>query len=147
MQQLSSLVRTVTLAVALILLAPSVGAVVAIGQQADTSRPSIPPITDVPDDSLHVVMDPNDTVLVYYRTYVHVLFRSEATGPSVRAVITKYDAVIVGGIPWLLEYTFKVPDPGPSWEAVQARIASLKREPGVESAGPARRSGYSAAVD
>jgi len=119
----------------------------ATASSVDTVRPPIPDVTSVPDDSTHVITDPNNPSLIYYRTYVHVLFTSAASGTQIQGLITKYGATVVGGIPWLGEYTLQVPDPGPSWTQTQNLVASIRAEPGVQSAGLARRIGSIPTVD
>ncbi len=115
-------------------------------QPSDTTRPPIPENWSFPDDSTHVVMFPSDTLLVYYRTMVSVHFKPEASGTSIRAFMTKYQLEIVAGIRWLGEYVMRYPDPGESWDAVQASIRAMRSEPVVKSLWLAKRRGYQGGV-
>ncbi len=112
---------------------------------ADTSgRGGTPPplpnsTTNVPDDSLHIVYVPGDTIAQYYRTIARVNFRDDATPAQISALLTKYHAQVVGGDTWTNTYIILYADPGPTWDDVKAKLQLLDAEPGVERATPFAR--------
>ena len=74
---------------------------------------------------------PGDTAVVYYRTVIGVLFDDSTSGVTVRRVLQKYRATIIGGLRNPPAYIVRVPDPGPTYEAViyssrgsRAKVAS-----------------------
>jgi hypothetical protein len=109
----------------------------------DTSRPPVPPSLTFPDDSTRVVADPSDSVRVLYRTMAAVVFDSAASGTTIRSFLSRYQASIVGGMPYSGGYVIQFPDPGTSWEAVQAKLAEMRSEPGVRHLLPVSRRDYS----
>lgn len=105
--------------------------------QADTTRPRVPSDLNLPEDSALVVAAPDDTVVLYFRNIVAIAFVEHATGRAVRAVLQKYNAVIIGGDPnggpWG-EYIVRIPDPGPSLTALSSLVARIEAEPAVAEA-------------
>jgi hypothetical protein len=100
-----------------------------IGFASDTARPPIPTGTAYPRDTLYAVTNPADTGRIYYRRLYEIMFSDTASGSSIRALLAKYHARIVGGVPIIGSYIVMMPDPGATWQAVQARRDSLHREP------------------
>jgi len=98
---------------------------------ADTSRPPIPRSTTYtyPHDTLYVVTNPADTGRIYYRRLYEIMFADSASGLSIRGLLAKYHAQIVDGVWSSGSYIVMMPDPGATWQAVQARRDSLHREP------------------
>ena len=102
--------------------------------------PPLPNSTaDVPDDSLHIVYAPGDTVAQYYRTIASVTFSDVATAQQISAVLTKYAAQVVGGATLDNTYIIQYADPGPTWAAVWTKLRQIEAEPGVLWATPFAR--------
>ncbi len=99
----------------------------------DTGRPPLPDSRSYfyPEDTAWSVRSPGDTAVVYYRTVIGVLFDDSTSGVTVRRVLQKYRATIIGGLRNFGAYIVRVPDPGPTYEAVihssrgsRAKVAS-----------------------
>ncbi|MGH7658507.1 MAG: S8 family serine peptidase [Gemmatimonadales bacterium] len=102
-------------------------------------KPPVPGEAKWPDDSMHTVMNPTDTVWVYYRTIFEVRFDDSTSGQTINAFIAKYNAQIVGGIRGQRTYIMQFPDPGPTWDDLISRTESLQSEPGVLAVAPLTR--------
>ncbi|HXL33972.1 MAG TPA: S8 family serine peptidase [Gemmatimonadales bacterium] len=103
----------------------------------DTARPSVPtgPLT-LPSDSSTTVRRPGGRAdNVYYRNIIELAFHDSASGPTVRGVLTRYNAEIIGGrsFPGISNgaYVIRVPDPGTTFDALQVLLSRLAAEPGV----------------
>ena len=104
---------------------------------ADTSRPPVPAEPNLPDDSAFTVTRPGQALPIYYRNIIGIVFHDTASGLTIRAVLAKYNAVIIGGSPDVGafgEYIVQVPDPGPTFAALDSLLSRIAREPGVDSA-------------
>jgi hypothetical protein len=104
---------------------------------ADSSRPPVPsgPLS-LPEDSSTTVRRPGgDTANVYYRNVIQLTFHDSTSGPTVRDVLGRYGAQIIGGgsYPGITggTYVILVPDPGPTFDALQELLSRLAAEPGV----------------
>jgi len=96
----------------------------------DTSRPPIPRSTTYtyPHDTLYLATNPADTGRIYYRRLYEIMFSDTASGTSIRALLARYHAQIVDGVWSSGSYIVMMPDPGPNWQAIQARLDSLDHE-------------------
>ncbi|MGH9893263.1 MAG: hypothetical protein ACREA0_14990 [bacterium] len=97
----------------------------------------MPAELNLPQDSVLTVAPPGDTVVLYYRNILGVAFVDSASGPTVRALLAKYNAVIIGGDPnggpWG-EYIVRVPDPGTTLDALDLLVARINAERTVAEA-------------
>ena len=104
--------------------------------QSDTSRPALPPLPVLPSDSTFTVESPrySRSQLLYYRNIVGVVFNRSASSSTIRDLLARYQATIIGGVagPADSEYILKVPDPGRTLQTVESLLARLEREPGVK---------------
>ena len=104
--------------------------------EADTSRPLVLPLPNLPSDSTFTVEKPGHprSQLLYYRTIVRIAFDDTTSGPTIRSLFSRYGATVIGGIPSAVdpEYIIQVPDPGTSIEALNSLLAELEQEPGVK---------------
>ena len=103
---------------------------------ADTSRPKVPPLPNLPSDSAFTVEGPvySRTELLYYRNIVGLVFHDTTSGQTIRSVLQRYGARIIGGVPGPAghsTYIVQIPDPGPTFEAVDSVVARLGTETGV----------------
>ncbi|HLB37462.1 MAG TPA: S8 family serine peptidase, partial [Gemmatimonadales bacterium] len=109
-----------------------------VQQAQDTSRPPIPDSFTYPaDTTLWVAPPPNvpsDTLVRYYRTVIGIRFDDTTSGITVRRVLQRYGATIIGGLPRAREYIVRVPDPGPTFDALARLIGAISNEPGVKYA-------------
>ena len=105
--------------------------------QADTTRPPMPTELNLPQDSVLTVAPPGDPDVLYYRNVVGIAFVENASGPAVRAVLRKYHAVIIGGDPYEGPwggYIVRIPDPGPSMDALGLLLSRIEAEAAVAEA-------------
>ncbi len=101
--------------------------------------PVNPNSLNIPDDSQFLISSQADTSFVYFRTMAEVKFKTTATGTQVDALLSKYGAQIVGGSALSSTYVIRYSDPGPTWAAVNGRIANIAAEPPVLTATPMTR--------
>jgi hypothetical protein len=104
---------------------------------SDTSRPVIPIEMNLPETDVLVARSPIDTQVLFYRNVFLVAFDDTVRGSSIRALLRRYRASIIGGAGFVGPvgaYVIRVPDPGPSKVAVDSIVRSLAREPGVAEA-------------
>jgi hypothetical protein len=111
----------------------------AVAVSRDTSRPEIPDHPSLPDDSVHLVRSPRDSVRIYYRTMADVIFGDSVSGAEIRAFLTGYSAQIVDGIPLIRAYTIRFPDPGPTWASFDKLLRAMRAQPGVINVTPITR--------
>ena len=105
--------------------------------QADTTRPPIPTALNLPQDSVLTVAPPGAPDVLYYRNIVGIAFVENASGRAVRAVLRKYHAVIIGGDPYAGPwggYIVRIPDPGPSMDALGLLLSRIEAEAPVAEA-------------
>src|SRR5512143_52699 len=105
--------------------------------QADTTRPPMPTELNLPQDSVLTVAPSGDPDVLYYRNVVGIAFVENASGPAVRAVLRKYHAVIIGGDPYEGPwggYIVRIPDPGPSMDALGLLLSRIEAEAAVAEA-------------
>jgi len=101
---------------------------------ADTGRPPVPAAFRYPADTTHFAIYPADTTVRYYRDLVVIQFRDSVSGDGVRSIFARYHAVIVGGLPEWPAYVVRVPDPGPTYGALDSLLAAVSQEPRVRLA-------------
>jgi hypothetical protein len=107
--------------------------VLAVAQ--DTSRPALPATTYFyPSDTAFSVTPSDSPESRFYRTVVGLLFDDSASGVTVRSVLQRYSATIIGAWSNLGAYVIRVPDPGPSMADLDSLISRLTAELGVNFA-------------
>lgn len=92
---------------------------------------------NLPQDSVLTVAPPGDPDVLYYRNIVGIAFVENASGRAVSAVLRKYHAVIIGGDPYggpWGEYIVRIPDPGPSMDALELLLSRIEAEAAVAEA-------------
>ena len=100
----------------------------------DTSRPPIPEGLNMPSGPLLTVSPPDDSLTIYFRNVAVVRFDDTTSGTTIRRLLTRYQATIIGGWPRFKEYVLQIPDPGPSFAALDSVVTALRNEPGVARA-------------
>ena len=89
----------------------------------------------MPSDSTFTVESPkySRSQALYYRNIVGVVFDHSAGGGTIRDLLMRYHATIIGGAagPSDSVYVLEVPDPGVTMQDLEALLASLEREPGI----------------
>src|SRR5512146_1490796 len=111
--------------------------------QADTTRPPMPTELNLPQDSVLTVAPSGDPDVRDYRNVVGIAFVENASGPAVRAVLRKYHAVIIGGDPYEGPwggYIVRIPDPGPSMDALGLLLSRIGIRAGIQKCAPAGKS-------
>ncbi len=107
-------------------------------KQADTTRPTLPPLPNLPSDSTFTVEAPRypRSLLLYYRNIVRIAFDDSASGTTIRSLCSRYGATVIGVILSRVdpEYILLVPDPGVTLEALNSLLTQLNQEPGVKLA-------------
>jgi len=103
--------------------------------QGDTSRPPIPDAFTSPDSAVALLVSPpgDDSVLVL-RDFVEVVFDDTTSGVTINAFLSRFGAQVAGGDPILESYMLQIPDPGPTYAALDSVLASMRSEPGVRHA-------------
>jgi hypothetical protein len=99
---------------------------------ADAGRPPIPPARYFfPEDTAWSVVPPYDTAVQYHRTLYAIVFDDSTSGARIRQVFDQYRATLVAGWVNTGAYGVRLPDPGPTWAAVDSLLRRLRGEPGV----------------
>jgi subtilisin family serine protease len=80
------------------------------------------------------VSPPGHPDVLILRNYVNITFDDTTSGVTVRRIFAKYGAEVVGGHQTTGAYIIRIPDPGPTWAAVDSVIALMDAEPGVRAA-------------
>lgn len=101
----------------------------------DTSRPAIPASFVLPSDTTHTMLFAGDPVTRWFRNILFVRFKPSASGQTVRAVLARHGAVIIGGSRLIETYFVRVPDPGSTLAQVDSMLASWYAETSVENVG------------
>ncbi len=101
----------------------------------DTSRPPIPDGFVAPDGAVALLVSPpgDDSVLVL-RDFIRIIFDDTTSGYTIRSVFARYGGHIVGGDTLLESYMVQVPDPGPTYAALDSLLSRVRSEPGVRFA-------------
>lgn len=109
---------------------------------SDTTRPPLPQTgLNLPHDTA-LAPTPNSETVVYRRLFA-IRFDDSTSGATVRGILQRYGAEVVGGLANAGEYIVKLPDPV-TYDSVRALENALIAEPGVDYATPLKaRSGYS----
>jgi hypothetical protein len=107
--------------------------------KADTGRPPIPTVENLPGDSTYTAESPDypRAGLLYYRNVISIAFFDTTSGTTIRRILQQYSANIIGGVAGPAvdpEYIVQIPDPGPTLQAVDAVVASIGAQPGVRRA-------------
>jgi hypothetical protein len=105
--------------------------------QGDTTRPAMPKRLNLPQDSTFTVHRPDDSLSLYYRNIVGIVFDDTTSGSTIRALLRRYNGTIIGGSPYTESfgaYVVEVPDPGPDFDKLDALLNRITREPGVSYA-------------
>ena len=112
---------------------PAIGPERSAPALGDTSRPSLPGKANLPHDSTFTVEAPDipRAECLYYRNIVGIIFDDTTSGVTIRSVLRRYRGTIIGGSPSDAEYIVLIPDPGPTYAAVDSVATQLYAEPGV----------------
>ncbi len=104
--------------------------------QADTSLPLVPSEPGLPDDSTFTVASPSGTETRYHRNIVGITLDDTTSGTTFQAILSKYAGSVIGGSPTTSNpvYFVQIPDPGPTFEAMDSVRALIEAEPGVKYA-------------
>jgi hypothetical protein len=99
----------------------------------DTSRPVVPDGFAAPDsaEALLVTQPGGDPTVLVLRDFVHIQFDDTTSGQSIKELLALYGAQVAGGYPLTHTYIIRVPDPGPTYAALEALMERLRAEPGV----------------
>ena len=98
----------------------------------DTNRPAFPPERYFfPEDTAWSVIPPYDTTVRYHRTLYAIVFDDSTSGLRIHQLFGQYQATIIAGYSHTHAYAIRVPDPGPSWTAVDSLLHRLRSEAGV----------------
>jgi subtilisin family serine protease len=101
---------------------------------ADTGRPPLPASLGLPPDSVALLVPhpdyPSETV--YYRNIVGVVFDDSTSGLTIRQILSRHGATIIGG--GVETYIVQVADPGPTLDALDSVITDIGSETGVRYA-------------
>jgi hypothetical protein len=103
--------------------------------RVDTTRPPIPVSENLPRDSTFTVEAPDlpRAECLYYRNIVAITFDDTTSGSTIRSLLHRYSGSVIGGNPGI-EYVVQIPDPGPTFTALEAITTKLSSEPGVANA-------------
>jgi len=106
------------------------------GGSQSPNRPPVPEQPNLPGDTTLTVERPgvSRSDVLYYRTIVGVIFDDSTSGATIRSMLRRYRAVIIGGAPGDREYFLRIPDPGPTLAAVESIVSRIQQEPGVRLA-------------
>ena len=106
-----------------------------VGTPLDTIPPPIPDGFIAPDSAVALLVSPpgDDSVLIL-RNFVEIVFHDTTSGPTVLDVFARYGAQVAGGYPRLRGYIVQVPDPGPTYTALDSLLALLRSEPAIRNA-------------
>lgn len=102
--------------------------------ESDTAAPPVPASWDEILDSTVTVAAPDDPTVRYFRHRFGIAFAVTTSGTTIRDVLHRYGATIVGGEPAIGPrgaYIVSTPEPGLTYEAVEALENQLAAEPGV----------------
>jgi hypothetical protein len=102
--------------------------------ESDTAAPAVPASWDEVLDSTVTVAAPDDPTVRYFRHRFGIAFAATTSGTTIRDVLHRHNATIVGGEPAIGPrgaYIVSTPEPGRTYEAVEALEAELAAEPGV----------------
>jgi hypothetical protein len=100
------------------------------GLPSDTTKPPILAYGYPIDSAYLSPVDIDSTI--YFRRLLSVSFHPTASGVMISQFLTKYAAVIVGGLPRSGAYVIQVPDPGVPLDSLSALRDRMQAEPGVE---------------
>ena len=100
--------------------------------QGDTSRPAVRSLSNLPLDSTFTVEAPDlpRAQGLYYRNIVAIIFDDTTSSTTIRGLLSRYAGTIIGGNPGD-EYVVRIPDPGPTFAALESIVTQLYAEPGV----------------
>ena len=103
---------------------------------ADTSRPPLPVLSNLPTDTTFTVEMPGRprAEVLYFRNLVGIIFDDTTSGTTIRSLLTRYGGRIIGGVPGASEYIIQIPDPGPTFAAADSLVTRLRAVPGVAMA-------------
>jgi hypothetical protein len=105
----------------------------------DTTRPPIPAGRFDGADSAFVVASPTPG-FSYFRRFAGVLFRDTVSGLGIRQYLLRNGLTVTGGFTMNGAYIVKFADPGESFTAFNAKLASLAADPRVRLVIPIERS-------
>jgi len=97
----------------------------------------MPELLNLPQDTTFTVHRPDDSLSLYYRNIVGIVFDDTTSGSTIRALLHLYHGTLIGGSPYTGSfgaYIVEVPDPGPGFDKLDALLNRMTREPGVSYA-------------
>lgn len=114
----------------------SVRGLVVVPAPQDTTRPPVPPLPNLPADTTLTVELPGvpRSEGLFYRNIVGIIFDDTTSGSTVRGLLARYGGTIIGGVPGDREYLVQIPDPGPTYAALDSIVTRLNQEVGVKLA-------------
>jgi hypothetical protein len=104
---------------------------------ADTTAPAIPSTLNLPEHEPLLVASTTNPAVLYYRNVVLLAFADTTRGATIRAVLNRFHATVIGGAHYVGTrgaYVTLIPDPGRTMSALDSVLQRLEREPGVEEA-------------
>ncbi|MDX2121692.1 MAG: S8 family serine peptidase, partial [Gemmatimonadota bacterium] len=109
----------------------------ATAMSSDTAPPTLPENWVPSQDSANTIAIDVARKVVVRRDVFTVEFSIAATGTQIQALLSKYQATVIGGLPEFGPrgtYVIQIPDPGPTLGAVDSVVIALRGEPGVFTA-------------
>jgi hypothetical protein len=109
------------------------GSLAVVPVPQDTTRPPVPALANLPADTTLTVEIPGvpRSEELLYRNIVGIIFDDTTSGSTIRGLLPRYGGTIIGGIPGAQEYLVQIPDPGPTFAALDSIVTRLNAEVGV----------------
>lgn len=107
-------------------------------EMSDTTRPPVPALMNLPEDSLLTISTPAPRTR-WYRMIFEIAFYDSTSGTIINNVLAQNGATIIGGLPPVYpedhygSYLIRVADPGNSFIAIDSIVQKLRRTPGVKT--------------
>jgi hypothetical protein len=144
-QRLSVSMRWIPLAIALLTAFTACRRPPAFTHAGNRDVPPVPDDLNLPETNVLVVESPIDSQVLYYRNIYAVAFDDTVQGATIRDLLRRYSAVIIGGADYIGPrgaYVIRVPDAGRSKAAVDSMAVRFQLEPGVAEATTLTYRGY-----
>lgn len=112
------------------------GSLAVVTAPQDTARPPVPTLPNLPADTMLTVELPGvpRSEELFYRNIIGIIFDDTTSGSTVRDLLARYSGTIIGGVPGDQEYFVQIPDPGPTFAALDSIVTRLNTEVGVKLA-------------
>ena len=117
-------------------IAQDYGSLAVVPAPQDTTRPPVPTLPNLPADTVLTVELPGvpRSEELFYRSIIGIIFDDTTSGSTVRGLFARYSGTIIGGVPGDKEYFVQIPDPGPTFAALDSIVTRLNEEVGVKVA-------------